>query len=101
MKKLDTLLSRDVAKKMIEISGENDDYVINGYVSYPEVAKTSRNVMTTLVNGRVIKNQALNRAILDTYHTYIPKDKFPIIVLNIEVDPILVDINIHPQKMDI
>ena len=91
----------DVAKKMIEISGENDDYVINGYVSYPEVAKTSRNVMTTLVNGRVIKNQALNRAILDTYHTYIPKDKFPIIVLNIEVDPILVDINIHPQKMDI
>ena len=91
----------DVAKKMIEINGENDDYVINGYVSYPEIAKTSRNVMTTLVNGRVIKNQALNRAILDTYHTYIPKDKFPVVVFNIEVDPILVDINIHPQKMDI
>ena len=91
----------DVAKKMIEINGENDDYVISGYVSYPEVAKTSRNVMTTLVNGRVIKNQALNRAILDTYHTYIPKDKYPVIVINISVDPILVDINIHPQKMDI
>ena len=91
----------DVAKKMIEIDGENDDYVISGYVSYPEVAKTSRNVMTTLVNGRVIKNQALNRAILDTYHTYIPKDKYPVIVINITVDPILVDINIHPQKMDI
>ena len=91
----------DVAKKMIEIDGENDDYVISGYVSYPEVAKTSRNVMTTLVNGRVIKNQALNRAILDTYHTYIPKDKYPVIVINISVDPILVDINIHPQKMDI
>ncbi len=91
----------DVAKKMIEINGENDDYVISGYVSYPEVAKASRNVMTTLVNGRVIKNQALNRAILDTYHTYIPKDKYPVIVINISVDPILVDINIHPQKMDI
>ena len=91
----------DVAKKMIEINGENDDYVISGYVSYPEAAKTSRNVMTTLVNGRVIKNQALNRAILDTYHTYIPKDKYPVIVINIAVDPILVDINIHPQKMDI
>ena len=91
----------DVAKKMIEIDGENDDYVISGYVSYPEVAKASRNVMTTLVNGRVIKNQALNRAILDTYHTYIPKDKYPVIVINIAVDPILVDINIHPQKMDI
>ena len=91
----------DIAKKMIEINGENDDYVISGYVSYPEAAKTSRNVMTTLVNGRVIKNQALNRAILDTYHTYIPKDKYPVIVINISVDPILVDINIHPQKMDI
>lgn len=91
----------DVTKKMIEINGENDDYVISGYVSYPEVAKASRNVMTTLVNGRVIKNQALNRAILDTYHTYIPKDKYPVIVINIAVDPILVDINIHPQKMDI
>ena len=91
----------DVAKKMIEINGENDDYVISGYVAYPEVAKASRNVMTTLVNGRVIKNQALNRAILDTYHTYIPKDKYPVIVINISVDQILVDINIHPQKMDI
>ena len=91
----------DVAKKMIEINGENDDYVISGYVAYPEVAKASRNVMTTLVNGRVIKNQALNRAILDTYHTYIPKDKYPVIVIYISVDPILVDINIHPQKMDI
>ena len=91
----------DVAKKMIEINGDNDDYIISGYVSYPEAAKTSRNVMTTLVNGRVIKNQALNRAILDTYHTYIPKDKYPVIVINIAVDPILVDINIHPQKMDI
>lgn len=91
----------DVAKKMIEINGGNDDYVISGYVAYPEVAKASRNVMTTLVNGRVIKNQALNRAILDTYHTYIPKDKYPVIVINISVDPILVDINIHPQKMDI
>ena len=91
----------DVAKKMIEINGENDDYVISGYVAYPEAAKASRNVMTTLVNGRVIKNQALNRAILDTYHTYIPKDKYPVIVINISVDPILVDINIHPQKMDI
>lgn len=91
----------DVAKKMIEISGENDDYVISGYIGYPEIAKTSRNVITTLVNGRVIKNLDLNRCLIDCYHTYIPKDKFPMIVLNIEVDPILIDINIHPQKMDI
>ena len=91
----------DVAKKMIEIIGENDDYYISGYISYPEVTKSNRNSITTLVNGRVIKNNQLNKAIVEAYHTYIPKDKFPIIVLNIDVDPILVDINIHPTKMDI
>ncbi len=91
----------DVTKKMIEINGENDDYIISGYIGYPEIAKTSRNVITTLVNGRVIKNIDLNRCLIDCYHTYIPKDKFPMIVLNIDVDPILIDINIHPQKMDI
>ena len=91
----------DITKKMIEISGENDDYYIHGYISYPEMTKSNRNAITTLVNGRVIKNNELNKIITDSYHTYIPKDKFPIIVLNIEVDPILIDINIHPTKMDI
>lgn len=91
----------DVAKKMISISGENDDYYISGFISYPEVTKSNRNSITTLVNGRVIKNNELNRAIVECYHTYIPKDKFPVIVLNIDVDPILIDINIHPTKMDI
>ncbi len=91
----------EVTKKMIEITGENDDYYIHGYISYPEMTKSNRNSITTLVNGRVIKNNELNKVIVDAYHTYIPKDKFPIIVLNIDVDPILIDINIHPTKMDI
>ncbi len=91
----------DITKKMIEISGENDDYYIHGYISYPEMQKSNRSAITTLVNGRAIKNNELNKIITDAYHTYIPKDKFPIIVLNIDVDPILIDINIHPTKMDI
>ena len=91
----------DITKKMIPISGENDDYYINGYISYPEVTKGNRNSITTLVNGRVIKNNELNKCIVDCYHTYIHKDRYPVIVLNIDVDPILVDINIHPTKMDI
>lgn len=90
-----------VAKKMIELSNSNDDYSISGYISYPEVARSSRNAITTLVNGRVIKNNDLVKTIVDSYHTYIPKDRFPIIVLNIDVDPILVDVNVHPTKMDV
>ena len=91
----------DITKKMIPISGENDDYYINGYISYPEVTKGNRNSITTLVNGRVIKNNELNKCIVDCYHTYIHKDRYPVIVLKIDVDPILIDINIHPTKMDI
>ena len=91
----------DITKKMIPVEGENDDYYIYGYISYPEVTKSTRNSITTLVNGRVIKNNELNKCIVDCYHTYIHKDRYPIIVLNIEVDPILIDINIHPTKMDI
>ena len=91
----------EISKKMEEITGENDDYYISGYISYPECSKSNRNAITTIVNGRIIKNNELNKAIIDCYHTYIPKDRFPIIVLNIEVDPVLIDINIHPTKMDI
>ena len=91
----------DITKKMIPIEGENDDYYISGYISYPEATKSNRNSITTLVNGRVIKNNELNKIITECYHTYIPKDKYPIIILNIDVDPILIDINIHPTKMDI
>lgn len=91
----------DITKKMIPLSGENDDYYISGYMSYPEVTKSNRSAITTLVNGRIIKNNELNKIITECYHTYIPKDKFPIIILNIDVDPILIDINIHPTKMDI
>ena len=91
----------DITKKMIPINNENDDYNISGYISYPEVTKGNRNSITTLVNGRVIKNNELNKCIVEAYHTYIHKGRYPIIVLNIDVDPILIDINIHPTKMDI
>ena len=91
----------DITKKMIPVSGENDDYMIHGFISFPEINKGNRNSITTLVNGRVIKNNEINKCIVDCYHTYMHKDRYPIVVLNVEVDPILVDINIHPTKMDI
>ena len=101
LKVIHSIYGTDITKKMIKIEGENEDYFVSGYMSYPEVTKPNRNSIITFVNGRLIKNNELNRAIVDSYHTYIPKDKFPIFILNIETDPILIDINIHPTKMDI
>lgn len=91
----------DITKKMLEISNENEDYKINGYISLPEVHRSSRNAIVTLVDGRVVKNQELNRVINDSYHSYKPDNRYPVVVLNIEVDPSLIDVNIHPTKMDI
>ena len=101
LKVINAIYGIDITRKMIKISNDNNDYHIDGFMSYPEVTKPNRNSIITFVNGRLIKNNQLNKAIIDSYHTYIPKDKFPIIILNIETDPILIDINIHPTKMDI
>lgn len=90
-----------VVKKMVEIRGEDSDYEISGYISLPEVHRSNRNGMITLVNGRVVRNTELNRTINEAYHSYKPDTRYPIVILNITVDPSLVDVNIHPTKMDI
>lgn len=91
----------DITKKMLDIQNANEDYTISGYISLPEVHRASRNAMVTLVNGRVVRNQELNRIINDSYHSFKPDNRYPVVVLNIEVDPSLIDVNIHPTKMDI
>ena len=91
----------NVAKKMLEINVSNNDYQIDGYISLPEVYRSSRNNIITIVNGRIVKNTELNRIINDSYHSYKPDNYYPIVVFNIKVDTTLVDVNIHPTKMDI
>ena len=86
---------------MLKIEGENDDYEINGYISLPEVTKSNRNSIITIVDGRVVRNQELNRCINEAYHTYKPDNRYPIVVLQIDVDSSLIDVNVHPSKMDI
>ena len=101
LKVINDIYGLSVTKKMIEVDKENFDYHITGYISYPELQKSNKNNITILVNGRVIRNNDVIRVISDTYHEYMPKDKYPIIVLKIDVDPTLIDVNIHPTKMDI
>lgn len=91
----------NISSKMLEIKALNDDFEINGYVSKPEILKSTRNSLITFINGRVVRNNDINRAINDAYYTYKPDGKYPVVVLNIEVDPTLVDVNIHPTKQDV
>ncbi|MBO5096443.1 MAG: DNA mismatch repair endonuclease MutL, partial [Bacilli bacterium] len=101
LKTIASIYGIDVAKKMLQVEVSSDDYEITGYISLPEVNRAGRNHMVTLVNGRVVRNQELNRVINDGYHSYKPDNRYPIVVLNIDVDSSLIDVNIHPTKMDI
>ncbi|MGE7766474.1 DNA mismatch repair endonuclease MutL [Peribacillus sp. NPDC096540] len=98
---LAAIYGMNIAKKMIPIQASSLDFTLSGYIVMPEVTRASRNYISTMINGRFIKNYAIVKAILDGYHTLLPIGRFPIALLNIEMDPILVDVNVHPSKMEV
>ena len=101
LKCIKSIYGINVTKKMIKVSASNFDYSVEGYISMPEVNRSSRNYMTTIVNGRVIKNSSLNKTINEAYTNYKEDTRYPIVVLIIKTDPTLIDVNIHPSKLDI
>ncbi|MEW4223179.1 DNA mismatch repair endonuclease MutL [Rossellomorea marisflavi] len=90
-----------IAKNMVPIHVQSLDFKVTGYVSMPEITRASRNYISTMINGRFIKNYALAKAIGEGYHTLLPIGRHPIVLLNIEMDPVLVDVNVHPSKMEV
>lgn len=98
---LASIYGLNIVKKMIPIHASSLDFTISGWLAYPEIMRASRNYITTMVNGRFIKNYPLVKAIQEGYHTLLPIGRFPIVMINIEMDPILVDVNVHPSKMEV
>ncbi|HHE2491552.1 DNA mismatch repair endonuclease MutL [Streptococcus pyogenes] len=91
----------NTTKKMLAISNADLDFEVSGYVSLPELTRANRNYMTILVNGRYIKDFLLNRAILDGYGSKLMVGRFPIVVIDIQIDPYLADVNVHPTKQEV
>ncbi|MCS4487926.1 DNA mismatch repair endonuclease MutL [Streptococcus sciuri] len=89
------------AKKMLEISAADLDFEVSGYISLPELTRANRNYITLLINGRYIKNFLLNRSILDGYGSKLMVGRFPIAILDIQIDPYLADVNVHPTKQEV
>ncbi|HYK73726.1 MAG TPA: DNA mismatch repair endonuclease MutL [Pseudoneobacillus sp.] len=98
---LAAIYGMSIVKLLVPIKLESLDFKVSGYISLPEVTRASRNYITTMINGRFIKNYALARAIQEGYHTLLPIGRYPVVLLNIEMDPILVDVNVHPSKMEV
>ncbi|OXM16480.1 DNA mismatch repair endonuclease MutL [Paenibacillus herberti] len=89
------------AKAMLPLRGEHADYELNGYISKPELTRASRTAITTVVNGRYIRSFAVQQSLLTAFHTLLPINRFPVAVLEIGMHPGLVDVNVHPSKMEV
>lgn len=89
------------AKKMLAFSAKDLDFQVNGYVSLPELTRASRNYISLIINGRYIKNYTLNKAIIEGYGSKLMVGRFPISVVSIQMDPLLVDVNVHPTKQEV
>lgn len=89
------------AKAMLPVAAEDPDYKLSGYISRPEWTRSNRNAVTTIVGGRYIRSNGLNAAIMRAYHTLLPINRYPLLVLELDMHPSLVDVNVHPAKLEV
>ena len=92
---------KEAANAMMEISFARGAYRLSGWIGKPELSRGNRNYENLFINGRFIKNRIVSAAVEEAYKTRIMIGKFPVFVLNLEMDPALVDVNVHPAKLEV
>ena len=92
---------RDIAANLIEINAENDFMKVTGFIGKPVISRGNRNYENYFINGRYIKSGLISRAIEDAYKPYMMQHKYPFTALHISIDSNLLDVNVHPTKMEL
>ena len=95
------IYGRQLAEKMEVLKGTSPDFKITGLLSDPNTTRSNRNFISLLLNGSYIKNYRLTQAIIAGYGSKLRPRRYPIAVVNIELDPLLVDVNVHPTKQEV
>lgn len=90
-----------VAKAMIPVDFEDDEFHVTGFISKIDVNRASKNHIVTMVNSRVVKNKVSVESVNNAYRRYLADRRYPIAIINIEIDPFLVDVNVHPSKLEV
>ena len=98
---ISSLYGLNVAREMKKFECDEDNFQISGYTSSLGISKANRNFIVTILNGRCVKMIGVQNAVIEAYKTYLSDDRFPITVINIDVDPTLVDVNVHPAKHEV
>lgn len=100
-KSIVNLLGPDTARSMLPLEYRTEDFEILGYVSKPETTRRESDQIFLFVNTRPVTSRAINKAIREGYYTKIPKERYPVAVLSLIVDPGEVDVNVHPRKAEV
>lgn len=95
------MYGRETAKNAIPFDAKNDDFHISGYAVQPKINRATKYFMFLSLNQRLIRSNRIQKAILDAYTDFLPKNRYPIVVLQIESDTQLVDVNVHPNKWEV
>ncbi|HEY8365060.1 MAG TPA: DNA mismatch repair endonuclease MutL [Haloplasmataceae bacterium] len=98
---ISSIYGLEVAKKIKTCDYKDHFLSLKLYFSEPEVNRTTKNYITLVVNKRIIKNYTLTNAILEGYETYLPIKRYPVVVLDLTLDPLLIDVNVHPAKLEV
>ena len=89
------------ARQMIEFSGADADFAVSGLISLPKLTRAARSYISLLINGRYIKNFRISKAVVAGYGSKLMVGRYPLAVVNIKLDPLLVDVNVHPTKQEV
>jgi len=101
LENIKSIYGKEVAKRMVEVEKEFDDFSVRGYVSKPEITRSNRKHIFTYVNSRYVKNNVLKDGIVDGFGTLLKKGRYPLAFLDISIDPTKIDVNVHPTKTKI
>jgi DNA mismatch repair protein MutL len=95
------VLGHTIARQLIPIRVQRDEWLLEGYISPPDLVRSSRQAQTFIINGRIIRSQFLSRVLEEGYHTLVPVKLHPVAVLHLHLPPSEYDVNVHPTKMDL
>ena len=96
-----SIYGASVAKNMVSIFGDNGLYKVDGFISKIQETRSSKNNIVLTVNGRVIRNNSIINAIIAGYSNKLMIGRYPIALINIKVDATMVDVNVHPSKLEV
>ncbi|ACL76047.1 DNA mismatch repair endonuclease MutL [Ruminiclostridium cellulolyticum] len=96
-----SIYGKEIIKNLVHIEYADDKVKISGYIGKPEAARSNRNYQSLYINKRYVKSKLVSYSVEQAFSSILMKNRFPFFVLNIDINPILVDANVHPAKIEV